>query len=81
MEPLQGVENDITRKYYVPSSFKNSCPGIKMLNHIESKPVKVFVMNICDMVACLYVICIVYFFCAYIFVLCNLYCACERIVL
>ena len=50
---LQGVENDITRKNYVPSSFKNSCPGIKMLNDIESKPVKVFVMNICDMVACM----------------------------
>ena len=83
MEPLQGVENDITRKNYVPSSFKNSCPGIKMLNHIESKPVKVFVMNICDMVACLYVICNLHYAygCAYIFVLCNLYRACERIVL
>ena len=56
---LQGVENDITRNNYVPSSFKNSCSGIKMLNLIESKPVKVFVMNICDMVACLHVICIV----------------------
>ena len=55
---LQGVENDITRKNYVPS-FKNSCPGIKMLSLIESKPVKVFVMNICDMVACFDVICIV----------------------
>ena len=33
---LQGVENDITRKNYVPSSLKNSCPGIKMLNLIES---------------------------------------------
>ena len=35
MEPLQRVENDIARKNYVPSSFKNSCPGIKTLNHIE----------------------------------------------
>ena len=59
MEPLQGVENYVTRKNYVPSSFKNSSSGIKMLNHIESKPVEVFVMNICDMVACLHVICIV----------------------
>ena len=41
-----GVENDIARKNYVSSSFKDSCPGIKTLNHIESKPVKVFVMNI-----------------------------------
>ena len=36
-----GVENDIARKNYVSSSFKDSCPGIKTLNHIESKPVKV----------------------------------------
>ena len=43
--PLQGVENDIARKNYIPSSFMNSCAGIKTLNHIESKPVKVFVMN------------------------------------
>ena len=55
----EGAENDITRKNYVSSSFKNSCPSIKMLNHIECKPVKVFVMNLCDMVACLHVICIV----------------------
>ena len=46
MEPLQRVENDIARKNYVPSSSKNSCPGIKSLNHIESEPVKVFVINI-----------------------------------
>ena len=46
MEPLQGVENDIARKNYVSRSFKNACPGIKTLNHIESEPVKVFVMNI-----------------------------------
>ena len=46
MEPLQGVENDIARKNYVSSSFKNSCPGIKKLNHIESKPVKVFFTSI-----------------------------------
>ena len=35
-EPLQRVENDIDRKNYAPSSFKNPCPGIKTLNHIES---------------------------------------------
>ena len=52
MEPLQGVENDIALKNYVSSSFKNSCPGIKMLNHIESKPVKVFVMTYGRMPAC-----------------------------
>ena len=46
MESLQGVENDIAQKNYVISSFKNSCPGIITLNHIESEPVKVFVMNI-----------------------------------
>ena len=39
VHPLQGVEN-IARKNYVPSSSKNSCPGIKTLNHIESEPVK-----------------------------------------
>ena len=39
MMALQGVENDNVRKKYVPSSFKNSCPGIKMLN---SNPVKEF---------------------------------------
>ena len=52
MEPLQGVENDIARKNYVPSSFKNSCPGIKTLNHIE--PVKVFVewLKYGQMLAC-----------------------------
>ena len=46
MEPLQGVENGIARKNYVPSSFKNSCPGVRTLNHIESEPVKVFVMSV-----------------------------------
>ena len=46
MEPLQGVENDIDQKNYAPSSFKNSCPGIKTLNHFESEPVNVFVKNI-----------------------------------
>ena len=35
-EPLQRVENDIDRKNYAPTSFKNPCPGIKTLNHIES---------------------------------------------
>ena len=39
MTALQGVGNDNVRKKYVPSSFKNSCPGIKTLN---SNPVKVF---------------------------------------
>ena len=29
MEPLQGVENDIARKKYVPSSFKNSSLVLK----------------------------------------------------
>ena len=46
MESLQGVGNDIDRKNYVLNSFKNSCPGIKTLNHIESEPVNVFVKNI-----------------------------------
>ena len=46
MESSQGVENNIARKNYVPSSCKNCCPGIKTLNHIESEPVKVVVMNI-----------------------------------
>ena len=55
---MQGVENDIARKNYVPSSFKNSCPGVRTLNHIESEPVKVFVM-LEHMVARLHVICIV----------------------
>ena len=42
MEALKGVENDNARKNYVPSSFKNSCPGIKTLKNIESNSVKVF---------------------------------------
>ena len=42
MERLQGVGNDID----APNSFKNSCPGIKTLNHIDSEPVNVFVKNI-----------------------------------
>ena len=46
MEFLQGVENDIARKNYVLSSFMNFCPGIITLNHIESEPVKVFVISI-----------------------------------
>ena len=55
MEPLQGVENDIARKNYVPSSFKNSCPGIKMLNHIENSRIPA-----CNLHIFLYcVICIV----------------------
>ena len=58
MESLQGVENDTAQKNYVINSFKNSCPGIITLNHIESEPVKVFVVNII-IVACLHVICIV----------------------
>ena len=67
-----GVENDIARKNYVSSSFKDSCPGIKTLNHIESKPVKVFVMNIwsqtlCNL-HCLIFLCI--YFCIVLFVLC-----------
>ena len=37
MEPLQGVENDIARKNYVPSSFRNTCPRIKTLNHIGAR--------------------------------------------
>ena len=76
MERLQGVGNDID----APNSFKNSCPGIKTLNHIQSEPVNVFVKNIWPMPACnLHSMC--NFFCAYIFVLCNLYCPCESIVL
>ena len=46
MEPLRiRAENDIIQKNYVPSSFKNSCPNVKILNHIEREPVKVFVMR------------------------------------
>ena len=45
MEPLQGVENDIDRKNYAPSSFDDYCPGIETLNPIESVPVNVFVKN------------------------------------
>ena len=51
MEPLQGIENDIARKNYVPSFSKNSCPGIKTLN-IESEPVKVFFYEYGRMPAC-----------------------------
>ena len=42
MAALQGVENYNARKNCVPSSLKNSCPGIKMLNNIQSDPVKAF---------------------------------------
>ena len=37
MESLQGVENDIAQKTYVPSSFKNSCPGINILRASQLK--------------------------------------------
>ena len=58
MASLQEVENDNARKSYVPSSFQNFCPSIKTLNHIESDPVKIFVMNILY-VFCLRIICVV----------------------
>ena len=76
-----GVENDIARKNYVSSSFKDSCPGIKTLNHIESKPVKVFVMNIYGRIPACNLHCVIFRSVLYIFVLCYLYCACECIVL
>ena len=57
MEPLQGVENDIAQKNYVPSTFKNSCPDIKILNHIESELVKIPSRNLHIFLYC--VICIV----------------------
>ena len=65
-----GVENDIARKNYVSSSFKDSCPGIKTLNHIESKPVKVFVMNIWSHTCMYCVIFLCIYFCIVLFVLC-----------
>ena len=60
----------IARKNYVPSSSKNTCPGNKTLNHIESEPVKVFVMNIwshmpacnlhcmCNFSVCIFLYCV-----------------------
>ena len=39
---MQRVENDDTGKNYDPSSFKNSCPGTRTSDHIESDSVKAF---------------------------------------
>ena len=42
MAAVQRVENDDAGKNYDPSSFKNSCPGTKTSDHIESNSVKAF---------------------------------------
>ena len=42
MAAVQRVENDDAGKNYDPSSFKNSCPGTKTSDHIESDSVKAF---------------------------------------
>ena len=42
MAAVQRVENDDAGKNYNPSSFKNSCPGTKTSDHIESDSVKAF---------------------------------------
>ena len=47
MAAVQRVENDDAGKNYDPSSFKNSCPGTKTSDHIESDSVKAFQMMDC----------------------------------
>ena len=42
MAAVQRVENDDAGNNYDPSSFKNSCPGTRTSDHIESDSVKAF---------------------------------------
>ena len=42
MAAVQRVENDDVGNNYDPSSFKNSCPGTRTSDHIESDSVKAF---------------------------------------